>query len=320
VRVLFVSSGNSSSGINPIIRKQGESLIKLGVDLSFFPVSGKGLFSYLSAAIQLRRKLKTEHFDAVHAHYALCMYVAWYARRREKLVVSFMGTDLIGSNDDEGNFTRIGKVLSFIHVNFAKFFVESVIVKSSGMARIFGKSHRKLKVIPNGVDTKAFEPLDQRVSREKLGWDLEKQYVIFVSNPERVEKNFGLAERAVASLAKDNVRLVPVFKKNIEDLKYYYSAADVVLMTSFHEGSPNVVKEAMSCNCNLVCTDVGDVNELFGHLNNCWITTWDVQNVRNHLEIALGNDQSQNSSREYVLSIGLNEETIAARLKEIYST
>jgi hypothetical protein len=35
VRVLFVSSGNSSSGINPIIRKQGESLIKLGVDLRF---------------------------------------------------------------------------------------------------------------------------------------------------------------------------------------------------------------------------------------------------------------------------------------------
>jgi glycosyltransferase involved in cell wall biosynthesis len=40
------------------------------------------------------------------------------------------------------------------------------------------------------------------------------------------------------------------------------SAADVLLLPSLAEGSPNVVKEALSCNLPVVATDVGDVAEV----------------------------------------------------------
>ncbi len=319
MKVLFVSSGNSSSGINPIIRKQGESLIKSGLNLIFFGVSGKGLKAYLMAAIQLRRRLRQEKFDVIHAHYALCMYVAWFARRKEKLVVSFMGTDIIGGNDIEGNFTFAGKVLSKIHVLFAKRFCEKVIVKSSGMAKIFGEHHRKLRVIPNGVDIQLFEPISKEEARNKIGWDSSKKYIIFVSNPERPEKNFNLAQAGVELLNDPSIVLVPVFKKEMGTLKYYYSAADVVIMTSFHEGSPNVVKESMSCNCNLVCTDVGDVKEYFSGLENCWITSWDATDVAEKIKLALLRKSSENNSRDFLISIGLTEDQVASRIRNIYN-
>ena len=37
------------------------------------------------------------------------------------------------------------------------------------------------------------------------------------------------------------------------------NAANVLLVTSFHEGSPQVVKEALACNLPVVSVDVGDI-------------------------------------------------------------
>lgn len=49
----------------------------------------------------------------------------------------------------------------------------------------------------------------------------------------------------------------------------YMNACDVLLVTSTHEGSPNVVKEALACNLPVVSTDVGDVRERIKHVEGC---------------------------------------------------
>jgi teichuronic acid biosynthesis glycosyltransferase TuaC len=51
----------------------------------------------------------------------------------------------------------------------------------------------------------------------------------------------------------------------------FYNAADVVVLPSLSEGSPNVVKEAMACGAPLVVADVGDVHEILGETPGCLI-------------------------------------------------
>jgi hypothetical protein len=47
------------------------------------------------------------------------------------------------------------------------------------------------------------------------------------------------------------------------------NASDVLLLTSLHEGSPNVVKEALACNLPVVSVPVGDIPERIGRVPGC---------------------------------------------------
>jgi glycosyltransferase involved in cell wall biosynthesis len=118
-----------------------------------------------------------------------------------------------------------------------------------------------------------------------------KKYIIFVSDPSRKEKNFELAKKAIHLLQKKvNVELFVVFNENglsAETICNYMNATDALLMTSNYEGSPNVVKEAMACNCPIVSTDVGDVSTVIGATNGCFITENTPEDIALKLEEAI---------------------------------
>lgn len=58
------------------------------------------------------------------------------------------------------------------------------------------------------------------------------------------------------------------FHKNIQD---YYTSADLFVLSSLAEGTPNVVLEAMSCGCPVIATDVNGVREVIEHKSNGYI-------------------------------------------------
>ena len=58
------------------------------------------------------------------------------------------------------------------------------------------------------------------------------------------------------------------FKKNIYE---YYLCADVFVLSSISEGTPNVVLEAMSYKCPVIATNVNGVNEIIENKKNGWI-------------------------------------------------
>jgi len=97
LKVLFVSGGNSSSfDIAPFIKAQGQSLADAGLSISYFTVKGKGFLGYLRNAALLRRFLKKNTFDLIHAHYTLSGWTAVLAFSRIPVVLSLMGSDAYG--------------------------------------------------------------------------------------------------------------------------------------------------------------------------------------------------------------------------------
>ena len=301
MKVLFVCSGNSRFGISSIVKAQGESLKKNGVEIEYFLIKGKGIVGYLKNILPLRKYLKNNNFDITHAHYSLSAYVASLARTKP-IVVSLMGSDV------QKNF--FGCMILKL---FYRIFWNSLIVKSNSMKKRVGI--KKCFIIPNGVDFEKFKEIDKKIAKEKIGFDPNKKHIVFVANPDRYEKNFILAIEAFDLLDDKSVELNVVSGVAYEDIPYYYYAADVLLLTSLWEGSPNVIKEAMACNCPIVSTDVGDVREVIENTEGCYITSFEPDDVAEKLKLALRFGKRTNG-RENIKYLDSN--IIAKKIIKIY--
>ncbi|MDC1327138.1 glycosyltransferase family 4 protein [Ulvibacter sp.] len=273
MKVLFVSSGNSKDGISPITLNQGESLKSQGVFIEYYSLKGKGIIGYFHNILPLRKRLKISNYDIVHAHYSLSSFVASLAGA-SPLIVSLMGTDVKASP-----FFKI-----FIKF-FAKYIWKATIVKSNDMAESLGV--KDVMVIPNGVNFNRFKPLDKIDCQKQLEWDYNKKHILFAANQDREEKNYKLAAGAIAILKDSNI--IVHFLKDVpnKEVPLYYNAADVVLLTSLWEGSPNVIKEAMACNRPIVATDVGDIAEVILGSKGCFICKFNKNDLAKKIQQAL---------------------------------
>jgi glycosyltransferase involved in cell wall biosynthesis len=319
MKVLFVYSYKShfsTGGMSPFLASQCESLEALGVTVERFPIKKKGIPGYMASIWSLRRYLRSYPVDIVHAHYGLCGIVASLASKKEKVVVSFMGDDLVGSVGNNGSYTRLGHWLARLNRYFARRRYHWNITKSSRLRRILDGVDR-VSVIPNGVDATVFAPSLGDEARQRLGLAPGRKLVIFVSHPDRPEKNFKLAADAMALLNRDDVDLLPVYGVPHHRLVDYYNAADVLVLTSYHEGSPNVVKEAMACNLPVVSVDVGDVADVVGATAGCYVCKFDAAAVALNLELAL-NFEGRTGGRADLERKGLFLESVAKRLLTLY--
>ena len=93
----------------------------------------------------------------------------------------------------------------------------------------------------------------------------------------------------------DKIKLINPFPIEPELVPIYLNAADVLLLTSFSEGSPNIIKEALACNCPIVSTDVGDVKENFKETSGNLICSYEAESIAKKIEFLLKSDRRTNS-------------------------
>jgi len=60
--------------------------------------------------------------------------------------------------------------------------------------------------------------------------------------------------------------------------------SSVFVLSSYNEGSPNVIKEAMACNIPVISTDVGDVKEIIHNVEGCYITSFNPEDLANKIK------------------------------------
>jgi teichuronic acid biosynthesis glycosyltransferase TuaC len=118
-------------------------------------------------------------------------------------------------------------------------------------------------------------------------------------------------------LTNKDIRLHSLKHVPHKEVVYYYNATDVCLLTSYHEGSPNVIKEAMACNRPIVTTNVGDVKWLFGDTGGCYVTGFQPEDVAEKITRALEFKQKTNGHAR-ILELGLDTAKIAERISGLY--
>ena len=300
MKVLFVYSGNAATddGITPIVKNQALFLIEAGCDLSFFPIKGKGIVSYIKAIPQLKKHLKKENPSIIHAHYSLSGFVASLSGAKN-VICSLMGSDV-----------KSDKTFKRLILYFAKNRWKLTLVKSQDMKASLG--YDKAVVIPNGVNTSLYQSLDKEECKKALGWDVEKKQVLFAANPSRREKNFSFAQEVFNDERLTDIELKVLDNVPSSEMPLYHNAADVVILTSLWEGSPNVIKEALACSRPIVSTNVGDVAWLIKGVAGCFVTDYDNNDFTEKILCSMAFEKTNGLDR--INELGLSSALVAASL------
>jgi glycosyltransferase involved in cell wall biosynthesis len=298
MRILFVAGGNTPTAV---VDNQAASLQKQGIEVDLFLIKGEGVSGYLKNVFILRNYLKQHSHDLIHAHFSYSGIVVSLASRLP-LVVSLMGSDVY-----TGFFWKL--IIKIFH----SLCWDAVIVKSKKMAEEIKLPNSHL--IPNGVDFEKFRIIDEQEAKNKVGFNHQQHILFIASKPENEVKNLSLAQKAVEQLNQQSVKFCVLSKISNELIPYYLCAADMLLLTSHWEGSPNVIKEAMACNCPIVATDVGDVKEMIQNTKGCFIASFEPEDVAEKIKQALSLGKRTNGRKKIQ---HLNEKVIAEKIIDIY--
>jgi teichuronic acid biosynthesis glycosyltransferase TuaC len=243
------------------VKEQIDSLAQTNVLSEVFFVNGKerGKLEYVRSIVRLNKLLSKNNFDIIHCHHAFSAIVFLFSGFSGKIpsVVSFQNDP-----SDESLFNLF---------NIIKHFSTTWIFKNRSIFADNKRGH----YLPNGVNIDFFRPIDKREACLKIGVNPDKKYILFVSsNYVRKQKRYDKFQHIVSELKKwdGSIEELTLINTQRHLVPYYFNAAALHLLTSDFEGSPNSVKEALSCNIPVVATQVGNVKELLEEVNGSYCT------------------------------------------------
>lgn len=322
MKVLHIAAGLSSKERphhQPFIKAQIDSLIKNGVECDVYEIrSYNSKLEYFTSIRELKKILAEKKYDLIHAHYSYCGITAYYASINTPIILSLMGSDLLGTPDFSGHQTFRGKIDKKI-AQFAANKADHVIVKSKRM-RDELNCKTPVSVIPNGVNLEIFKPIPIDEARKILGFEMDDFLILFLGNKNLPVKNYKLAFNSFQlfkeRVKEEKIKFINPFGIGQTKVIEYMSAANVLLLTSFWEGSPNVVKEAMACNLPIISTDVGDVKDVIGNTENCFTADFSENEIVEKLDYIYQNKKRSNGRKKINL---LSDNRISEIIIELYS-
>ncbi|MGE3268396.1 MAG: glycosyltransferase [Chloroflexota bacterium] len=281
-----------------------QSLRAAGVQVDVLMINGRAsTANYARGLLEFWRALHRRHYDVVHAHYVLTGFIT-RLQWGTPVVLTHHGPEVIGFPRWQ---TWLAKLITPLF--------DQVIYRTEEMRRAL--ADRNGWVITAGIDLDRFTPIPREEARARLGLPREGPLVLWAGEFWRPEKCFWLAQAAVDQVqaALPGVEMVLLTKKPQEIVPLYMSACDALVLTSSHEGSPNVVKEALACNLPIVSVRVGDVPEMIEDVDGCTLAERDPADIARKLT-ALLSPPRRSHGRSRVGS--LTHERIAERIISVY--
>lgn len=156
--------------------------------------------------------------------------------------------------------------------------------------------HQRVEVIPNGIDTEQYKPVDKHKARKILGLPQDRTLVLFSAISATTDKRKGsqLLVRALKKMVSegygDKIALVVMgayehersidfgvnahYVGHLNDeavVALVYSATDVSVAPSMQENLSNVVMESLSCGTPVVAFKTGGMSDLIDHQVNGYL-------------------------------------------------
>ena len=266
MRVLVVTNlypTPESPRLGRFVADQVAALRDLGTDVELFTFP-LGAPAYPRATARLRRLLRRESFDLVHAHYGLCGWCAHLAGARP-LVVTFHGTDVrhrvVGPISQ-----RLARRIDLIAATSGSLYVEEG--GRPGLPLVEGTS----AVLPCGAELDRFGPVPRAEARERLGLDPDGRYLFFPADPSRAVKRHDRAAE-VARLA--DATLLTAGDIDPPSMSDWYNAAAAALVTSDSEGFGMAALEALACRVPILSTPVGIAPLVLAGTEGCLVEPFD---------------------------------------------
>lgn len=301
--------------------RQVEDVKALGLTFDVLFVNGRdlGKREYLRRLPEIARRARDA--DVVHCFHGLSFLLARLAGVRKPMVVSFL-------NGLENEFADQSGLLRRVLEGATR-----RLLRSGRYGAIFKDrrpdwlSHDPLvRYIPNGVKLDGFIPGDKAAARAALGLDPQALLLLFVSSKDllRPQKRHDRFQQVMAAMRARwpdrDIRALTLVAEPGERVKQFYHAADVHVMTSDFEGSPNSVKEAMASALPVVATDVGNVRAMVeGSAAARVVDPFDPQAFCDAIEAvtACGRPE-QLALRESLLAQGLDAPSVAQKVRQLY--
>ena len=170
----------------------------------------------------------------------------------------------------------------------------TVVAPSRWLAEVARQSSlfagRRIEVIPNGLDTEVYRPLDKAAAKAFLGIDPAHPVLLFGAQWLTDRRKGGdLLAAALAQIEfpctlltfgegqlslSDNSNLTVRALGSLHDdvsLAVMYSAADVFLCPSREDNLPNTVAESMACGTPCAAFDVNGLPDMITHRVDGWL-------------------------------------------------
>ncbi|MFW9949788.1 MAG: glycosyltransferase family 4 protein [Candidatus Thorarchaeota archaeon] len=291
------------------VKEQINSLNDLGVnnDVFFMNTREGGKKEYLKSLFKLHTYFYHNKYDLIHCHHSYSSFIFLCS-------VTILGKKCILSYQNDPK-NEGGNLLFRILL----LFFDKIILKN----KISGIKCDKIVYLPNGVDTNLFRPRDKSSCKKRLGLKENKKYIVFMdSYTRRTQKRIDRFNETIRILREDYLlsEIEPLILTNTERslIPYLLCASELHLLTSDFEGSPNSVKECLACNVPVVSTPVGNVADLIGDIEGCFVS--ESFNPEELAELASKTLRIKNfSSRGSLMEKGLGIKEVGLKLLEIYN-
>lgn len=208
---------------------------------------------------------RADAYDVIHCQFGSASAIVTAAVKDKPKVLTVRGSDWTPAQANSLRWKAHG-VLAHAMTERALKDYDLVIPVSHRLAQGLRRRrpHIQIEVIPSAVDLELFRPIDRNKAREHLGIEGQgNRFAMFTVMPRRENhhKRPDLARAAVNEARKTfpELKLLVVSGVEQSQIPYYAALCDVALCTSFAEGWPNSIKEALACGVPFVSTDVSDL-------------------------------------------------------------